>query len=244
MKYYILKNSIDIKEIGCSDQVTTLPNGYNMNAPYSIWGIPLFGKIEPPIRFPDFKVRNNRAILTDFPNCVQTSSQWLLFSSRVWDVIKELNLPEYQVFPVKVYERGMPYDYFSLFFPLEEGISFIDWNASKFQLSAVEKETSRYLPVGEVSFKTFSDFVQTRFFLRAGNGLFPNVDFQEGGFDELRDKLLLQPSVINFSKKIDFDLFRIRGPILGHCASERFKKTIQENNLTGFRFLPLPGAEK
>ncbi len=241
MKYYKLERSIDIKELGWFYPKTAILQDYDFNHPHSIRKIPLFGEIEYPIRFPDFKVRNS-AFLTDYLHCVAASGKWLLYSPKAWDLIKELNLPEYQVFPVKVYHKRKPFDYFSLYFPLADETSFIDWRTSKFQLIMEEKNFQSH-PAGEISFKTFSDFMRTRFFLDAGNDLVSRGDFQTGAHN-LSFKLHLSPLVTKISKKINFDLFRQTQPVRGYCASEKFKKIIQENNLTGFRFLPLPGADE
>lgn len=214
MRFFILNNYSELD--GRVPQCDIDPNlDYNYSANYSIWNIDYWKRINYAIRIPEFKL-HHQARWTDLINDVsfnRTTS--LLASTKMWEVIRTFNLPEFQIFPCTVRKRDLKKDYLFIYF-CEIHNQFIDFKKSTFFNTQYAS-----IPPKDPELIQFSD---------------------AEAYKKEKDRLLGVSEIgyyeIHLIENIELDLFRIFGFHNAMLISERLKIALEENNITGFQTLP------
>lgn len=134
MKYYILKNSNEKKDVGSQyPQIQEIGGTMHKDAPDSIYKV-------PSGRFPDFIPNLNylnlhpKAKLTDVLSAAHISNGFIL-SQKVKNIFDEFNLIEHRYYPAIINHNGTLYKDFFWFCPIGDLVDYIDFNRTEFYIT-------------------------------------------------------------------------------------------------------------
>lgn len=216
---YLLTDSIDVSVIGEYPQIQEFSRIHNDNA--QLYHYPdVTGRFPEDTELPIYRMQT-KARLTDLVSNVPLTQQ-LMISGNGLSVFRKLNLPEFQIFPLKFLYKGKMIESYCSFSLVREPHyleRFISWKHSIFYIT----QNYHRIRLKELRFDSPESWKAKRMELE---------DTGEYG--------LLPVIKLNYNK--DFDLFNFgHYPILyGFVCTERFVNAILDAKLTGFRFEPLP----
>lgn len=239
MSYYRLRPSIDIAEIGCSDQVQQLIGSYDRWGSNSISKIHSGKKLDFDLELPLFKLED-RAKNTDYLSSVFSGGETMLITPKALQVFREMNMDEYQFFPAQVSHKGEILDYFLLFLPFPRESTNVNWPKTIFDLIIPRKVNDFNL--GTITLKDHETFLMFQKRFSIGNHFIEKKEFKYAALTvETEAAMTVNKLILN--SDINSDLFKMKSVPTGFYASEKLKQAVELNNLTGFRFLPLPGND-
>lgn len=239
MSYYRITPSIDIAEIGCYDQVQKLHDVYDRWGPNSISKIRSGKKINFDLQLPIFKLED-KAERTDYLSSVFSGNEFMLISPKCLQVFQKLNLDEVQVFPIQVTHKKEILDYFLFYLPNNQEANFVDWTKTYFNLIVPRKVND--FELGKVNFKDFETYLMFQKRFSISNHFIEKKSFKYAALSiETEVAMVIKTLVLN--SEINYDLFKLKSVPTGFYASENLKQTVEENKLTGFRFLLLQGND-
>ena len=223
MQFFKFTLSTDPKVIGRRfPQISDIENRfeYDRDAPNSIYKSNRWGEVTSNLNIPNY-ILHGHAKRTDI---LSHTSQFLLISKNLNELIEEFKLPNKQVFETSVLARGEKYSY-SLFYLPDNCYQYIDFSRSTFALVPFGRPVPELFP--EInSLEVFEAWIDKYRYLIKSN---PH-----------RLKIIVDKLVFNVDK-IPFDMFRIIGPLppTSYFVSERLKNAIEEKGFTGMEFTPL-----
>jgi hypothetical protein len=211
---YFLETSTDIKEIGAYFQVKSMSEGYDYNTLNSISAMSSLGNDEVPSFIPDLEnfVLKPKAKLTDIISTGYASDKGFLISDKARSIFKIYNIDKGIYYPAGVEYKGQKFAYSFLYvasYLIEN--EMIDFPRSKF----TEKKISEI--INNVS---FDNFEQMMAYSRKKNPI------HEIGFE----KIHLKKEISNL------DMFRIGYVDNNIIVSERLKKDLKAQGITGIKF--------
>ena len=227
MAIFKILPSVDPNVIGYVDtQMDDWIGDYNYLAPYSYRNIPLSGEIKFDLKFPTFKL-HSAAKKTDLLQNKFSKGQTLLLSPKAKALFEKHHLDNTQWYSVEVLHIHRRMEYFILYMPNDRQSECLNWSASSFAIVHrkefnYEGGVMRPIEVAPLSLNSFEEYLSEMRSLR-----------------DTEHKVHLKKAIL--VENIKFDLFRMRGPLLGFFCSNRLKTAIEEAGLTGFRFEPVHG---
>ena len=132
-KFYILKPAVDTKETGHVFPAVESYDDYDFNSSNSVYNLDFdsFPDFTPDIRFKLAK----GAKLCDIMGQGTISSCGLLISQNVKDIFEKFNLIPHKYFDATIEAKGVIHKYFWVHFVWEDGIKYLDFENSKFQIN-------------------------------------------------------------------------------------------------------------
>ena len=221
--YYIVKDSLDEKTVGTDyPQTHDFIKGYKMDAHHALDEF-YAGKKKHYPDFPDFipdlggMKLSGRAKLTDW---VSTSFGGALLTPRFKEILEKYNLCPHRFYPVTLYARNVPHEYFYLHI-ISDYSDFVDYEKSTF----VEYDFNYKGNYVEINSK--KELLEEKKKIKEKN--------------KGKNITIWGNEIIMSSKFIDmeldfFEICIIDGSLY---ASERLVDDIIKNNLTGLRFIPV-----
>lgn len=226
-KYYSISSDWELEVKGVEHQLSVLNPYYNFQMDYSYWKIPLRGEIPNNVYFPVFKLHQD-AKLPDVLEVDIGSSNFRVFSKKLLQIIKGLNVQEYSTRQIVITsEKKLIENYHAFHFNdiIEDKV--INWQESLFSIcnkidwanrssGKVKKELE------EVQFDNLEDYRKKR------------EELKKQG-----NKLTLSKKELSISSDYDYDLALHVGLLGGIVCSEKFKNKVEKNNIVGLKFTPL-----
>jgi hypothetical protein len=218
--YYIIEHSSDEKIIGTDyPQVHNFIKGYKENAPFALDEFYECKRKSYP-DFPDFipdlggMRLSGRAKLTDW---LSTSFGLALISPKFREILEKFNLCPYRFYPVTLYVRNVPYNYFYLHI-ISDYSDFVDYKKSTF-LECTSYENREYIYV-----ESKEDMLRKR----------EEIENLNKGttWTIWSDKIVMNSK---FNRELDF--FVVSRIDANRYISERLKNEITKNNFTGLDFI-------
>jgi len=215
MKYYWLKSSIDIKEVGKYPQnEETKSLGTIQDIDYNQFIIKGLIPPEPIIE--------SKAKLTTYLECISISHlKFLTIKKNFVAFLQNFLIGDFQTWDMRVQYRDKTitdYALFHLSYPSQE--KYIDYVNSEFYIGNIRD----YKYVGEIlNISGYQNFLSTREVLR-------------------KEKLMLKSTKLIFDlKQVKEDLFRITDTVsvigaLGYYVSDRLREAIIKEGFTGMKF--------
>ncbi len=205
--FFKLKHSVEIPEVGTQPQIqTSWPGPTDYWAPDSYTNTPLKGKIDFVIVFPEFEI-DELAKLTDWVGAVNINRNYLMISTRFYELLKAFQMDEYQHFPAPVKTPGGMVDYHLIYFPYPRGDDFINWEKSLFK---------RVTPDGRHSVISFANSKERQLASDA-------------------HEIQTEKIVVRW-EKVTMDIFRFRAFEAGFYVSEQLKQAMENRGMTGIRY--------
>lgn len=209
-----LEPSTDIKEIGAYFQVKSMSEEYDYNASNSISAMSSLVNDEVPSFIPNLEsfVLKPKAKLTDIISTGYASDKGFLISDKAKSILKIYNIDKGIYYPATVEYKGQKFPYSFLYIAsyfIEN--EMIDFPRSEF----IEKKISEI-----INNVTFDNFEQMIAYARKINPV------HEIGFE----KIFLKKEVSNF------DMFRLGYVDNNIIVSERLKKDLKAQGITGIKF--------
>ena len=207
IKLFKINHSVEASEIGCFPQVQEKWLG-----PTDFWAAnsytmtPLKGLIEFAIIFPKFEIARHSK-LTDWVSSVNIDANYLMATTRFYDLLKSFVMDEYQHFPAPVHTPQGVIDYHLIYFPWPHSDDFIDWQKSTFR---------RTTPDGDnflVQFENTKERLLTK-------------DAHEIQIE----------NIVVRTELITMDIFRFKGFETGFYVSAKLKEAMVANGMTGIRY--------
>ncbi len=213
MNFYKLDSSASPKIIGRFPQCQGVEGVYDFGGQNSIWKILHWEPIDPEIVFPIFKLHRS-AKLTDFISYSFADSKILmLISIKLRDVLLQHKLPKYQIFNVQVLHKTEFYDY-CIFYLSEFNNEFIDFERTQFYLS-----TALGLWIEPLNINSIESYENIK--------------------SSLKEKTFISISKLVLKDHIDFDFFRVYGPMFSSFVSEDLYQAIVREGIKGIEFKAL-----
>lgn len=226
MDYYLVRGTSDPKIIGIKDginQARLVRNEFTDSYTYDYFQKYTDGGDEPYWTiydsFPDRQLNlglvelRKKAKRTDFvsfyPNA--NANGEFLFSKRAADIFRKANLPEHQFVPVTMSQDGQIIESYEYFFCKCLGYEFVDFKASSFFKGLGHSSNKEYIKIND------------------GNE-----------WERLKDTEIINVDNIvlkNVDRNLDY--FSIKVAVINFFISDRLKKTIEAENLTGLNILPI-----
>ena len=225
MELFKINYSVDPRIIGyVNQQMESYVGDYEYWGKNSFTQIPLSGKIEFELKFPTFKLYS-AAKRTDLLQNTFSMGRTLLLSPKAKELLEHQYLDSTQWYEVKVLHNVRRMNYYILYMPNDRQSELINWSASSFAIVHrkefnYEGGVMRPIEVAPLSLNSFEEYLSEMRSLR-----------------DTEHKVRLKKAIL--VENIKFDLFRMRGPLLGFFCSNRLKTAIEEAGLTGFRFEPV-----
>ncbi|CAL2082648.1 conserved protein of unknown function [Tenacibaculum sp. 190524A02b] len=213
MKYFELKNSTNIKEVG---KLPQSEDGYFGDVQQSF--IPFEGLIDFDFKLPEPKLEK-KAKQTSFLNVIITSGKFLVIDDDFLNFLKDFNIGEYQSWKIKIYQEKELIEKYNLFFLNDiKQSDYIDYTKSKFY----KGKFFDYENKGEiVEIINYQDFLEKR----------------EAVKNEKNKLHLLDEKIVFDLRRVKEDMFKImNSPRSGYYISERLKEAIEAKGLTGMSF--------
>lgn len=150
-QYYILKPAVGTKETGMAYPAVESFEDYDFNKVDSVYNLDsdFFPNFIPDIRF---KLAKD-AKLCDIMGQGTISACGLLISQNVKDVLEQFNLVPHKYFPATIEDKGTIHQYYWVHFVWEDGIKYLDFAKSKFQINEFGDN------LGDVEIKTHQDLL-------------------------------------------------------------------------------------
>jgi hypothetical protein len=218
--YYIVKDSLDEKTVGTDfPQTHDFIKGYKMNAHHALDEFYDSKKKHYP-DFPDFipdlggMKLSGRAKLTDW---VSTSFGGALITPRFHEILEKYNLCPHRFYPVTLYARNVPHEYFYLHI-ISDYSDFVDYKKSTFV------ERNSYETRGTFFVDSKEDMLKKREEIENRN---KGTTFSLWG-----DNIIMNSE---FNRELDF--FKISRIDANMYSSKRLVDDIIKNNLTGLKFI-------
>src|SRR5262245_21144027 len=133
IEIFKMSHSVEASEVGNFPQVEEKwlgPGDYQDSGSYS--RTPLKGPINFDIIFPKFEIARDGK-LTDWAGSLNINRNYLMITTRLYDLLKTFQMDEYQYFPAPVHTPNRIVDYHLIYFPWPRGDDFIDWQRSTFR---------------------------------------------------------------------------------------------------------------
>ena len=225
MDIFKILPSVDPNVIGYVDtQMDDWIGDYNYLAPYSYRNIPLSGEIKFDLKFPTFKL-HSAAKKTDLLQNKFSKGQTLLLSPKAKALFEKHHLDNTQWYSVEVLHIHRRMEYFILYMPNDRQSELINWSASSF--AVVHRKEFNYeggvmrpIEIASLSLNSFEEYLSE--------------------MRSLRDtEYIVRLKKAALVDNIEFDLFKMGGPLRGFFCSVHLKTAIEEAGLTGFRFEPV-----
>ncbi len=148
-KFYILKPAVDTKETGHVFPAVESYDDYDFNSSNSVYNLDSdsFPDFTPDIRFKLAK----GAKLCDIMGQGTISACGLLISQNIKDVFEKFNLIPHKYFDATIEDIAVIHKYFWVHFVWEDGIKYLDFENSKFQIKRASKD------LGDVKIESLKD---------------------------------------------------------------------------------------
>lgn len=216
---YLINYSTNLSQIGVGLQIQDFSRTHEVSQNlYFDRGSD--GRFEENIEWPIYRMQSKAKLIDLIHNVPLVDS--IMISKTCFQLFEKLNLPEYQVFPLKfIYKGSLIDDYIA--FSIVKNIKFLDyisWDHSRFY------KTSNYHQNIQEYFY-FSSFEEM---MTCKNQL------NEAGFGLKADIKL------NYNNEYDIISFSQFPMPFGFLCNEKTKDLIQLAKLTGFEIEPLPDS--
>ncbi len=215
IELFKLQHSTEAGVIGSIPQVDIhWPGPTDYWAPNSYTMTPLKGPIEFDIVFPEFKI-SKYGKLTDWVSVLNINRNYLMVTTRLYDLLRTFVMDEYQYFPAPVQTPQETVDYHLIYFPWPRSDDFIDWPKSTFR---------RVTPSGDSFLVQFENTKERQL---------------------IKDAHEIQiENIVVRTELITIDVFRFRGFERGFYVSARLKEAMVERGMTGIRYERTEWLEK
>lgn len=214
MKFFVLSDSIDNKEIGCFPQSQTFINVGSIRDEDMIMHN---GLISRKIIIPELQLMN-KAILSTIISSPVDNSNFLVTKNYFIEFLKNFKLGEIQHWNLLVHHKKKILDDYSLFYMFNKNQDdFVNFKESKFSVGSGDNYFTRE-NYKDVKINNYGDYIEMREML---------ID---EGLVIVCDELILNLT------NLDLDMFRLNVHTGGYFVSERLKNAIEQNRFTGMRF--------
>lgn len=223
IEYSFFKNrSLSIKEMGAIPQSeTTKMISFNIN------GMGYEGPIVAPLIPPEPILLPNAKLTTILNAVCVNSGIFIICRDYFIDFLKDFELGEYTVWPMKIHYNDSALDNYHLFhisYPIDNEL--IDYKNSRFSIG----EIGDWRDKGKrkkIIIKNYIDYIGLR------------EELNDSGNEIKHEKI-----VLDFSKAKE-DVIRLETPpIRGYYFSERLIKEIKKHRFTGFSFFEIGKKNK
>lgn len=213
MRYYLLRESSDTKEIGRYPQCDGWLAPYDPMGTNSIWKINYWESIDYPIVIPRFKLHRK----SKWTDCLSSNAfkagTALLASEKLKSLIEEFESIKFQSFATKVSKGESIFPYYFMYFPNINN-DCIDYSRSYFLVSDM-------LSIEEGRAFSFSKASDVKLFYQNQDG-----------------SKILKHTSLYLKDDIRLPLIRLYGVFRGLFVSEELKKVMETQGITGIDFSP------
>lgn len=219
--YYRILHSSDQSQIGYgADEIRIHSQKVSQKRFSTFHDIPREGKLPVWINLPPLEMHDN-ALKVDLLRVGQFGGRILVMSERAKTIINYLKEDNTQWVPIEIWHLKQKNTYFAAYLPINRQ-EFIDWKRSTFSLVYTNKHdysngTLTPLEIKELELSNYSKYLE-------------HMRSLMGKPQTIRAKQL------NLITQIPFDIFKMSSPAFGVYVSERLKKEIEKEELTGFAF--------
>lgn len=218
MRYYLLEESVDAREIGDFPQVQGWLPPHNPWGEGGIYRVPsVENHADFDLELPVF-VLAPRARVTDLLSTI-LHSRFMVLSDRLFDLIQQFNLDEHRTFKGKVQMHDRQSDYNFIYWQRFQDADYVNWGDTRFQHK--NKAGQKF----EIQFDNLQNLREKS----------KRVFLDSDGEIEA-SSLRLNHSAIKY------DLFFLLWVSRGCFVSERVKQAIEDNGITGVRFIDAEGS--
>lgn len=219
MKYFEIRNSLDLKEIGKYPQVE------NAKANCHIWDDPQFidrfgfNRIDSEV-ITSNAILHERAKITDLLSAfIVGFSLKLLISSKLKNILEKYSNSKFQFFNAPIIYKNEYYENYWLMHTHTFSYNYIDFAKSNFVLRKRKTGGGTYLE--NIEIKTIDDFKKVL-----------NYDLRSKRIHFLCNNVILKSAISE-------DFFSLRHVSGGfkHFVSEKLKEEIEKQNCTGIEFI-------
>ncbi len=214
MKYFILSNATDEKEIGkIYPQCKGVPKGYTFDWYDESNSMTKLTNDEFPKEKPALVFElDKKAKLTDAISPNNISARGFLVSEKVKNLLNDFNIQEYKIYPATLFANKQMLNYY-WFHPIKNDFVGIDFKNSEF----IETNLMRH-KVKNVNVDSIEDYNKCRQNKQKKFNLI------------IAEKLVLKQEY----KQLDISLFPLIHQYL--IVSKKFIETLQKNSITGFKY--------
>ena len=225
--YYATPNKNETGYVSTQVGISNKQDDYNYTSPNSYRNTSFFlKKIEHDVEFPIFTLLKG-AKLTDLMCCEGTNSDILIISQKFLFLLKSFNIDDYQSFNIKIRTlNGIQDYYFFYMYAQDKESEYINWNDTVFRLKP-------YL--GEYENEHLLKFENYESFYDEDMKLF-NTPKQSKVIKV--SKLKLKTEIINK------DMFSFGVLSSGFFISEKLRREIEKQGITGIRFRDADGLRE
>lgn len=220
MRYFIARDSLNEKIVG-----KDFPQAYKFIKEYNPYSLnALFSLYKYRESFPDYMpeldgiMLSGSAKLTDFVSNGFSGDLFIL-SDRVKQIIEQYKLCSHRFYPLGLYKRKVKYNYYLLYI-VSNYIDSVDCAKTSF----VEYNIVSGKVFGDVCIKSKEELFQKRGEIKKEKGISQTILGNRIVMNDLFDKT----TDLFIVSRIDANLY----------VSERLKKAIEDNGLTGWEFSP------
>lgn len=228
---YQIQLSTDLQEIGVSGQIQEIFGTYDIPFSASFKAKPKDGPIEHPISFPKLKMER-KAAPTDLIDCTPLGFDYFVVSSKMKQELlqsPDLVIDNCQFFQLEVYHRGVWLDnYWAVYLTYNRAAESIDWDNSVF--SVVDKK-GYYFENGVTNWMELERFSVSSYeeYINKARSIAEENNYSK----------MVRNNCLRYNETIEFDFFKIKGPVTGYFCSEKFKIKALSSNISGIDFAAL-----
>lgn len=214
MKYFLLSDSINNKEIGCFPQSQTFINVGSLRDDDLLMRN---GLINRKIIIPELQLMN-KAIPSTIISSPVNNSNFLVTKNYFIEFLRNYKLGKIQYWNLLVHHKKHILNDYSLFYMFNKNQDdFINFKDSKFLVGSGDDYFTRK-NYNLVKINNYNDYIKMKEMLK------------DEGLIIISDELIL------YLSNLDLDMFRLNVHTGGYFVSERLKDAIEQNRFTGMRF--------
>ncbi len=219
MKYYQLKWSSNLKEVGAYPQCESVRFIGDIQKK-----IPIEGKIEFDFALPEpeFEMKAKK---NSFIRVVAIPSRFLVMDDELLNFIKKYSIGNHQNWKIKVWKNNVLIDNYNIFTINDTKLSrYVDFKSSEFYVGMFKDFTFK----GEnIPINNYDEYLFERSILQKAN------------------LWLRYNKVVLDLRQAKEDMFWLQAPISGYYfVSEKLKDAIEKNNFTGIKFKEIERLKK
>lgn len=212
MKFFRITVSSNLKEVGVFPQRREMNVGINIDAPNHLLKQPPFKILDPDIYIPSFNL-HPKAKLTDIIS-LPINSDWII-SLKLKEILESQKIDNIQILPITIYKNDNCYEYYILhsIFPQMDCIAYSDTDI------LIKEVLSEYEE--KITVQSFDDF-------------------------QLIESKIAYPKYLEFKKfqirsdcNCNFFTLKYTYGLTTYFISEYLKTTLEQNNITGIRYMEL-----
>jgi len=214
MKFFVLSDSIDYKEIGCFPQSQTFINVGSIHDDDLIMHN---GLISKKIILPELQLMNKANLSTIISSPV-SNNDFLVSKNYFIEFIKNFKIGEIQYWNILVHHKKTIINDYSLFYMFNKNQDdIVNFKESNFLVGSGNDYFTRK-NYKLVNINNYDDYIKMKEMLK------------DEGLIIISDELILNLT------NLDLDMFRLNVHTGGYFVSERLKDAIEQNRFTGMRF--------